>query len=158
MRIAILMGIGIFLVFLDLATKWYAQVHFQEIISLFGNDFLYLKSVTNSWIAFSLPLTGIALKIITIFFILGILWYYRSSEYSKHSKTIDASFLLILSGALANGYERVRYGEVVDFIGVKYFSVFNIADICICLWVGLYIYSLIFLPQLHGNGVLTKKS
>jgi len=157
MRSIVLIGSGIFLVFLDLATKLYAQNHFQEVIPLW-NDFLYLTFVKNPGIAFSLPLTGIALKILTIFFILGILWYYRTQEYIKTSNLIDVSFLLILSWALANGYERIVHSEVIDFIGVQYFSVFNVADICICVWVGLYIYSLIFLPQLHGKWVLTKKS
>jgi len=157
MRFGVLCACSAVLIFLDLATKWYAQTHFQEMYFLWS-DFLYLTFVQNPGIAFSLPLTGIALKILTIFFILGILWYYRTQEYEKKSILIDASFLLILSGAVANGYERIWNGEVIDFIGVKYFSVFNVADICICIGVGLYIYSLIFLPQLHGKWVLTKKS
>lgn len=34
----------------------------------------------------------------------------------------------ILAGAIGNGIERVFHGYVVDFISLKYFAVFNIAD------------------------------
>gem|GEM_PF-4787753 len=95
MRSILLLGIGVVLIVLDFVTKCYAK-SFKEPFFLIG-DFLYLTHVTNPGIAFSLPLTGNPLKIITIFFIFVILWYYRNHEYQKKSLIIDASFLLILS-------------------------------------------------------------
>lgn len=52
---------------------------------------------------------------------------------------IDFSFWLILSGALANAFGRIYDSYVIDFIWVKYFAIFNIADSLIMIWVILYL-------------------
>ena len=52
---------------------------------------------------------------------------------------------LVLGGALGNVFDRVRYGHVIDFIDVHMFwketdhhwPTFNVADIAICVGVGL---------------------
>ncbi|MGE4443448.1 MAG: signal peptidase II [Candidatus Altimarinota bacterium] len=139
--------IGIFfLIFIDLFTKFIAKNDLIIQKNLVG-DFLYFRYVENIGIAFSLPITGIVLKVLTIILIGVIFWYYYTEEKKKNLKIIDASFMFVLAGALGNGYERVFNGKVIDFIGVKYFSVFNIADIFITIGVVLYIYSLIFLQK-----------
>jgi signal peptidase II len=135
-----------FLIFIDLFTKFIAKNDLIIQKNLVG-DFLYFRYVENIWIAFSLPITGIVLKLLTIILIWVIFWYYYTEEKKKNLKIIDASFMFVLAWALWNGYERVFNGKVIDFIGVKYFSVFNIADIFITIWVVLYIYSLIFLQK-----------
>ena len=52
-----------------------------------------------------------------------------------------AGLMLIVSGALGNVIDRVRYGYVVDFIGVHWndawFPAFNVADSCITIGAGL---------------------
>jgi signal peptidase II len=55
---------------------------------------------------------------------------------------IDISFGLILAWAIGNGIERVFRWYVIDFIGVEYFSVFNLADSFITIGAILYIYYL----------------
>ena len=47
---------------------------------------------------------------------------------------------LLLIGALGNLLDRVVHGFVIDFISVGRFPVFNIADICITVGIGLLIY------------------
>ncbi len=136
----------LFLIFIDLFTKFIAKNNLQVQKDLVG-DFFYLKYVENIWIAFSLPLTWILLKILTIILIWVIFWYYYTEEKKKKLKIIDASFMFVLAWALWNGYERVFNGKVIDFIGIKYFSVFNFADIFITLWIFLYIFSLISLNK-----------
>lgn len=136
----------IFLIFIDLFTKFIAKNDLQVQKNLVG-DFLYLKYVENIWIAFSIPLTGIALKVLTIILIWVIFWYYLTEEKKNNSKLIDISFIFVLAWALWNGYERVFHSKVIDFIWVKYFSVFNFADIFISVWVCLYILSLILLNK-----------
>jgi len=133
----------IFLVFIDLFTKFIAKNYLLVQKNLIS-DFLYLKYVENIWIAFSIPITGITLKILTIVIIWIIFWYYYTEERKKNSKLIDLSFMLVLWGWISNGIERIFEWKVIDFIAVKYFSVFNFADIFITIWVILYIYTLIF--------------
>jgi Signal peptidase (SPase) II len=48
---------------------------------------------------------------------------------------------LVLGGALGNVFDRIRYGHVIDFIdahvGEHHWPTFNVADIAICVGVGL---------------------
>ncbi len=135
-----------FLVFLDLFTKFIAKNDLLVSKNIVG-DFLYLKYVENIWIAFSIPITGIVLKILTVVIIWIIFWYYFTEEKKKNSKIINISFCLVLAGALWNWYERIFNWKVIDFIAVKYFSVFNFADIYISIWVTLYIIYILFLNK-----------
>jgi signal peptidase II len=45
--------------------------------------------------------------------------------------------LLILAGAIGNYLDRVLRGYVVDFIHVRYWPVFNVADVLLTLGMGL---------------------
>ena len=126
---------------LDAVTKYLAFFYLKNPISLIG-DFIVLKLLFNPWIAFGIPLYPLFLKLLTIFLILWIFYYYFTEERKKSSRLIDISFWLILAGAVGNGIERVFRGEVIDFISMQGFSVFNLADSFITIWAILYIYSL----------------
>ena len=58
---------------------------------------------------------------------------------------------LILGGALGNVFDRVRLGEVVDFIDVYYHSyhwpAFNVADSAISIGVILLLSRLVFAKE-----------
>ena len=58
---------------------------------------------------------------------------------------------LILGGALGNVFDRVRLGEVVDFIDVYFRSyhwpAFNVADSAISIGVILLLYRLVFAKE-----------
>lgn len=125
-------------IFFDLYSKFWAKTNLHEYINVFYN-LVYLKYSQNSWIAFSIPLTWLFLKIITILIIISIFIYYLKYESIKKNKLIDLSFWLILAGALANAYERIFNWIVIDFIWVQYFAIFNLADSFISIWVILYL-------------------
>jgi signal peptidase II len=62
-------------------------------------------------------------------------------------KTLSLSFSLVLSGAVGNLIDRLRYGEVVDFLDFYLFSchwpAFNVADSAICIGIGLMAFELL---------------
>jgi signal peptidase II len=125
---------------LDLFTKNLALNNLQEQVNIFG-DFLFLKYVENTWIAFSLQISG--LKYLTIFLIIWIFYYYFSErKINENKRLLDLSFWLVLAWAIWNWYERVLNEKVIDFIWIKYFSVFNLADIFISVWAMIYLYIL----------------
>ena len=69
------------------------------------------------------------------------------------------AWTLILAGGIGNLIDRVLNGEVVDYINLLFmqFAVFNFADICVCVGVGLWVL-VIFLEELHAeNGQSPKE-
>ncbi|HEY3821161.1 MAG TPA: signal peptidase II [Polyangiaceae bacterium] len=55
------------------------------------------------------------------------LWYRRR----RGSWPEQAGFALVVAGALGNAVDRVSRGHVVDFIHVRFWPVFNVADILV---------------------------
>lgn len=121
------------LIILDAVTKYYATRVFQDEFVIFKNllSFVYAE---NIGIAFSIPITGLFLKILTVILIFWIFCYYWREERSKNSQLLDISFALIFAGALGNAWERIFRWYVTDFIAVEHFAIFNLADSYITLW------------------------
>ena len=73
-------------------------------------------------------------------FVIGFLAYYMSRRSASYER-VPLAF--IIGGALGNLIDRIRFGAVVDFldfhIGGAHWPAFNVADIFICVGVGLYI-------------------
>jgi len=63
-------------------------------------------------------------------------------KYQPNKKYESLALAMILGGALGNFIDRLRFGYVIDFIdcycGSWHWYTFNVADIFICLGVGLY--------------------
>ena len=57
----------------------------------------------------------------------------------KMPLTERAAWTLVLGGGVGNLIDRVLNGVVVDYINVLFmrFAIFNFADICVCVGVGL---------------------
>jgi len=120
------------LLLLDFFTKFWAENILGREIHIIPN-ILSLQYVQNTGIAFSIPLSWIILKIITVILIFTIFWYYWTEEKKKKSQLLDFSYALIITWAIGNGWERVFNGYVVDMISLEYFAVFNLADSYICI-------------------------
>lgn len=137
----------ILLIFFDFVTKLFFSNYFiEKKVNIFW-DYLFLELYKNTWIAFSIDLPY--LKIITIFVICLIIWYYTKYEKKKNNKIIDLSFILIISWAIWNARERLVFWEVTDYIWIKYFSVFNLADIYINIWIIIYLIIIILKKDKH---------
>ena len=134
-------------VILDLITKNLANIYLQDRINILW-DFLYLGFIRNPGIAFWIEIYPLLLKIITISLIILIFYYYKweriklSNNKERFVWLLDLSFWLILAWAIWNGIERIINSNVIDFIWVKYFSIFNLADSFITVGAIIYIYIL----------------
>lgn len=123
---------------MDWITKAYAaKGAFKSVI--FIKDFFYLTLQNNKGIAFGIPL-GYTIQLISSFLIVSGLIYigFKYLFAEKRNQFLNQClFGIIIGGALGNLADRIRLGYVVDFIVLKPFPVFNIADIGIT--VGLII-------------------
>ncbi len=138
---------------LDWVTKYVAQDYFTPTCLLESCkikalpivwDNIYLDLAYNSWIAFGIKVPFWLLKTWTIALIIWIYYYYREElkqeKDTKKQNILQVSFWLILAWAIWNWVERVVNERVIDFIWVKYFSIFNLADSFISIWALFLIY------------------
>lgn len=70
-----------------------------------------------------------------------IIWARR--EILASPWEVKAGCGLFLGGAIGNLIDRARQGLVIDFFDFRIWPVFNIADIAICIGVGLIIWNLL---------------
>jgi len=119
---------------IDLITKCYAaKGSFNSMV--FIKNFFYLTLQSNKGVAFGISF-GYMLQIIMSIFILGLLIYFGFKYLFKEKRNLFLNqFLLgiIIGGAIGNLLNRLRLGYVIDFIVLRPFPVFNIADIGITI-------------------------
>ena len=132
-RIVIILIFILVLISIDIISKNYVtSMPSGGYTALFG-EYIGLQLSYNPGIAFSLPITGLPLQIITILVVIWLIWYYIRYEYAKNSHLIDTAYWCIFAWALSHAYERIFVGHVIDFISVKYFAILNFADIFISI-------------------------
>lgn len=135
-RIAIVYISIIVLVCIDFFSKQYIEIFFagnlHQYFPIFW-EYIWIQLSYNTGIAFSFPITGMPLQIVTILTIIWIFIYYFRIEFSKGIWILDIGYSLIFAWALSHAYERIFIGHVIDFISIKYFAILNFADIFISM-------------------------
>jgi signal peptidase II len=143
----------VLIVALDQYTKYEAQqrIRLYQTIKVI-DGFFNLTHLRNTGGAFGI-LGGQKGGIGSFFFLVlpsaavGII-FYLIYKLKEHERILSLSLSLILSGAIGNLIDRMRYREVVDFLDFYLFSyhwpAFNIADSAITIGIGLMIFELLF--------------
>lgn len=112
-----------------------------ESISIIEEVF-HLTYILNPGAAFGMfahnRLFFIAIAVVVI----GIIIWARR-EILASPWEVKAGCGLFLGGAIGNLIDRARQGLVIDFFDFRIWPVFNIADIAICIGVGLIIWNLL---------------
>lgn len=112
-------------------------------ISIAGNYFR-LTYITNTGAAFGIFKGANAYFIILSALFLVFLYIYLVTRKSVPLLT-QAALGLISGGATGNLLDRTFRGHVVDFFDVRFFSVFNTADVMINLGVAILLLELVIL-------------
>ncbi|MDE0299713.1 MAG: signal peptidase II [Candidatus Poribacteria bacterium] len=141
---------------IDQLTKWLVERYIQQgSWYVIIDGILNLRHDRNSGAAFGImPGQNLLLIGITVVAIGFIFFYYRQFQTNLWMR-IALGFLL--GGALGNFVDRLRLGEVVDFlqIGIQkaglWWPTFNVADISICIGAGMLIIHLIRTRGEHEN-------
>lgn len=100
---------------------------------------LELTYIQNTGVAFGLFGGVPQLFTVTSLIIVGLaIWFYLKHVDDRHG-WLGVSLGLIVGGAIGNVVDRVRFGYVVDFVKTfdGRFPVFNVADSCVVVGVGL---------------------
>ena len=107
---------------------------------VFVSNFLSFNLETNPGIAFGLKLPQLFLipivVIVIVILIYAILGVYKEKDIISYT-----ALILIVVGAISNFIDRIKYSNVIDYINVEFFTVFNLADTMITVGVAVLIIS-----------------
>jgi signal peptidase II len=119
---------------IDLAVKnYFKRPDIGSIVVI--KNFFYLAPQTNGGVAFGIHF-GYVLQLIASAGILALLIYFGFKYLLpiKRNSFLNQFLLgIIIGGALGNLINRIQLGYVIDYIFLKPFPVFNIADIGITI-------------------------
>ncbi len=137
-----LLGVALAVVSADQATKHLvrqllAPWEKRALIPALGR-ILWLVHIRNTGAAFGLFPGGGMFFVAVAVVVVAILFYQRS--LGKEELLLRLALGLQLGGAVGNLIDRVRYGYVIDFIHVRFWSTFNLADSCIVIGIVLLLY------------------
>ena len=153
-RVVLVSGAALALVvlLLDQGTKLWVVVALDERIPIIPG-LLDFSRVRNPGAAFGMlsGQTWLLLAVALLAFLAILFFFYELTEcYPERYFAL----LLVLSGILGNSIDRLWRpdGKVVDFIHVHYrdvwhYPVFNIADMAICVGVGVFVLSCFIRPD-----------
>ena len=120
----------------------------------FGGDFFYsilkFNFAENHGIAFGIGLNNIIILGL-IFIALILIIHALIKAYLDQDLYLITALTLILAGAISNLIDRFPYGFVIDYIDLKYFTVFNWAERLLTIGVVILIFNLLFKKNLDKS-------
>ena len=127
---------------LDQATKALAISRLEQgPLPLLGG-MIQLKLTRNAGFAFGLATPSwVAIAVSVIVCVVVLLYVARGG--AAHPPTRGLVLGLIVGGAVGNLVDRLRTGAVIDFVDLRVWPVFNVADIAITVGVGLLMIEII---------------
>ena len=130
---------AVMIVLLDQLTKFLIKQNLQlsQSIPIIKN-ILHLTYVTNTGSAFGL-FKGFNLIFIFFSIIVIAAIFYFTQKIKENEKVLLFSIGLLFGGTLGNLIDRLLYGSVVDFIDLRIWPIFNIADSAVTMSIMLLI-------------------
>jgi len=100
---------------------------------------LYITVIPNTGAAFGILKDKTDLLVYLGMFFLLFFFRLVFKEKNKNLLFLISSGL-IMGGALSNIYDRIFYGYVLDYIDLRFWPVFNLADSCISIGIVLLLF------------------
>lgn len=141
---ALLLAVG-----LDQWTKWFFVHHQDQTYQVIpGLSFDFTR---NYGLAFGLSANRWLIILLSLL-LMGFLIWFAHTEWKNTHYLVACAALLMGVGAVSNVADRVRFGYVVDWISVQYWSVFNLAD----AWITVGAVLIVLQYWKHDYGKKTK--
>jgi signal peptidase II len=103
---------------------------------------LWIHHVQNSGIAFGLFASATAVVIVLTAIAVAWMLAYFARSGGRHP-ILPVALGLVIGGSVSNMLDRVRLGHVTDFIDLRFWPAFNLADSFIVIGVGLLLAALL---------------
>jgi signal peptidase II len=142
----LLIILAVSVVALDQLTKYLVRANMEWGQSIPSEGFVRLTYTTNTGGAFGIFANQTFLLAVAA--VLGILVFLVYFRYIPLESTLlKVGLGLDLGGAVGNLIDRLRSGEVTDFIDIGPWPVFNVADSAIVVGTIVIVYYLLFTAQ-----------
>lgn len=138
------------IVALDQLVKYLIQVNFvlDRSIPLIDGIF-HITYIQNSGAAFSLFQNKTGFLITMQLIVITIVSIYLIKRRKKDHWCLLLSLSLIVAGGIGNLIDRAMNGYVIDFLDIRIWPIFNVADISVCVGCGLLVlYMFLIEPKL----------
>jgi signal peptidase II len=103
---------------------------------------LSIRHVRNPGIAFGLFSSWATAVTILTACAIGWMVFYFARSGARHP-VLPAALGLLIGGSLANLIDRIRLGHVTDFLDLRFWPAFNLADTFIVVGVGILLAALV---------------
>jgi signal peptidase II len=113
-----------------------SQLALDEEVAVIGP--FSIHHVQNSGIAFGLFPDATAAVIILTTVAVGWMLVFFARAGARHP-VLPVALGLLLGGSISNLADRIRLGHVTDFLDLRYWPAFNLADVCIVVGVVLLV-------------------
>lgn len=139
---AALGAIAIAAVFADQLTKHIvaSQLWLDENVEVIGP--FSIHHVQNSGIAFGLFAQATGVVIVLTLVAVGWMIVYFSRSGARHP-LLPVAVGLLIGGSVSNLADRIRLGHVTDFLDLRYWPAFNLADSFIVIGVAILLGALV---------------
>jgi len=128
----------------------YMDAHGGGPIAILGGKVL-IDLVHNTGAAFGvLPNQTVLFIVIALAIVTALIVSYR--RLARGPATLRLGLGLVLGGAVGNLLDRVRLGYVIDFIDLRWWPVFNVADSCIVIGVMILVVTLMLQAEHRVEG------
>jgi signal peptidase II len=154
-RDVVFAGIALLVVVADQLSKWWivSNLALGEVLADFG--FFQVIRVQNTGAAFGIfkghslvftiiDFVGIAVLLVLVLF-LSRRWLFFDKMW------VRSGIGLVLGGTVGNLIDRLRLGQVTDYLDFKIWPAFNVADASITVGVIILIFCIIFLYKTLEN-------
>lgn len=146
--IKLIFCVTILLILIDQMTKFVVQYQYENPI---GDGLITITLVQNTGMAFGFNSGNTKNMILTFVILLLIVNFICTQKDMIDTKT-SVALSFILAGGMSNLIDRMARGGVMDFIQVKNFAVFNLADCYVVIgWILIVIFLVKFNQGIVGG-------
>ena len=127
----------------DQLTKWIvaSNLSLGEGVHVVGP--FWIRHVQNAGIAFGFFQSATAAVIVLTAIAVAWMLVYFARSGSRHP-VLPVALGLVIGGSISNLADRIRLGHVTDFLDLKYWPAFNLADSFIVIGVGIVLAALVY--------------
>ena len=135
-------GIAAAVLLLDQAVKYVVQLKLFPLKSVTIGKYLSISYVRNWGAAFGIfPGQRVALIIVSLLVCAVVLYFHYRLSHKEY--LFQSSLALILGGSIGNLSDRVFRSFVIDYVDLKFWPAFNIADVAVNVGIMVIIYRLV---------------